>query len=109
MARIRASCPTCGDVELTTSDVKVRVCTDDDSGNYSFRCAHCALTVVKPAEAQTIDLLVASGVKMETWSMPLELGERPTGLGPITHDDLLDFHTLLEDDASWAEALEQLG
>jgi hypothetical protein len=109
MATIRASCPTCGDVELTTNDVTVRVCTDDDSGNYSFRCIHCALTVVKPAEPRTIDLLVASGVHMETWSMPLEVGERPVGLGPITHDELLDFHTMLDDDASWVEALESLG
>ncbi len=108
MATIRASCPTCGDVELTTSDVRVRVCSDDDSGNYSFRCTHCALTVVKPAEPRTIDLLVASGVHMETWSLPLELAERPTGLPPITHDELLDFHTMVQDEASWTAALESL-
>ena len=52
------------------------------------------MTVVKPAEARTIDLLVASGVTMDTWSLPAELSEPRIG-DPITHDDLLDFHALL--------------
>ncbi len=105
MATIRASCPTCGDVELTTADVRVRVCLDDDRGEYLFRCPICRMTVVKGAEARTIDLLVASGVALDTWSLPAELHETHQG-APITHDDLLDFHALLEDDASLAAALE---
>jgi hypothetical protein len=53
------------------------------------------MAVVKPAEPRIVDLLVASGVELSTWTMPAELREdRP--LGPaITHDDLLDFHLLL--------------
>ncbi len=31
------------------------------------------------------------------WSLPAELGERHEG-DPICHDDLLDFHDLLNDD-----------
>ena len=73
MATIRASCPDCGDVELTTSDVRVRVCLDDDRGEYRFTCSICAMVVVKPAEHRTIDLLVASGVEMDTWTLPAEL------------------------------------
>lgn len=94
MATIRASCPTCGDVELTTADVRVRVCINDDRGEYSFRCPVCTMTVVKPAEPRTIDLLVASGVEMDTWTLPAELSEPRSGL-PISHDDLLDFHSML--------------
>ena len=30
MTTIRATCPTCGDVELTTKDVTVRVCAADN-------------------------------------------------------------------------------
>ena len=107
MATIRASCPTCGDVELTTADVRVRVCINDDRGEYSFRCPVCRMTVVKGAEPRTIDLLVASGVVLDTWSLPAELHERHAGQ-PITHDDLLDFHALLSDDASLAAALETI-
>ena len=107
MATIRASCETCGDVELTTADVKVRVCINDNRGEYSFRCPDCAMTVVKAAEPRTIDLLVASGVSMDTWSLPAELEEPKTGR-PISHDDLLEFHDQLHDAESWSQALEQL-
>ena len=75
MATIRASCETCGDVELTTADVRVRVCINDNRSEYSFRCPDCHMTVVKGAEPRTVDLLVASGVQMDTWSLPAELTE----------------------------------
>jgi phage FluMu protein Com len=107
MATIRASCPTCKDVELTTADVRVRVCIDDDRGEYSFRCPRCRMVVVKGAESRTIDLLIASGVTFDTWSLPAELDEIRTG-APISHDDLLDFHLLLNDDRSLAAALETI-
>ncbi len=107
MATIRASCQTCGDVELTTRDVRVRVCLDDNRGEYAFRCPACQMTVIKPAEPRTIDLLVASGVHLDTWTLPAELSERPDG-DPISHDDLLDFHRLLHNDLMLSEALEQL-
>ncbi len=108
MATIRASCERCGDVELTTSDVTVRVCTDDEQGSYAFECPGCALVVVKPAEPRTVDLLVASGVAYSTWSLPAEMLE-PRGSGdPIGHDDLLDFHRVLQDDAALANAIAAL-
>jgi hypothetical protein len=108
MATIRASCFDCGDVELTTADVHVRVCTLDNQGTYSFRCPMCTMTVVKPAEPRTVDLLVASGVSYSTWSPPLELSE-PRGFGaPIDHDELLDFHSFLEDEDALEEALASL-
>jgi hypothetical protein len=107
MATIRASCADCGDVELTTGDVLVRVCTLDNRGTYSFRCPKCHMVVVKPAEHRTIDLLVASGVSMATWDLPAELEEDRDG-PPITYDDLLDFHRMLYDDALFAAALSTL-
>lgn len=107
MATIRASCETCGDVELTTADVRVRVCTSDSRGEYSFRCPDCDMTVVKGAEPRTIDLLVASGVQLDTWSLPAELGEIKNGR-PINHDDLLEFHDKLHDSGSWNDALSSL-
>ena len=104
MATIRASCPDCGDVELTTADVTVRVCLDDDRGEYRFTCPVCSMVIVKPAEHRTIDLLVASGVHMDTWTLPAELFEKRTGRR-ISHDDVLDFHDLLDDETKIAEAL----
>lgn len=106
MATIRASCPDCGDVELTTHDVHVRICDDTNDGTYSFRCPHCLMTIVKSAEVRTIDLLVASGVSFTTWRLPAELSEPRIG-EPISHDDLLDFHDLLHDDSALEKALAE--
>ena len=107
MATIRASCSDCGDVELTTADVHVRICDDNNQGTYAFRCPHCTMMVVKPAEPRTIDLLVASGVSFTTWRLPAELHEAHSG-EPISHDDLLDFHHLLQDDRQLSAALAEL-
>ena len=79
MATIRASCTDCGDVELTTADVTVRVCADDNQGTYSFRCPVCRMAVVKPAEPRIVELLVASGVHLSTWRLPAELSETRSG------------------------------
>lgn len=105
--RIRASCADCGDVELRVEDVHVRVCVDDESGTYVFRCPTCAMAVVKDAEPRVVDLLLASGVGLTRWARPAELTERHSGAA-FTHDDLLDFHALLDSD-SWFEALLDSG
>lgn len=101
--RIRASCTDCGDVELKVGDVTVRVCADDNSGSYVFKCPTCLLSVVKEAEPRVVDLLLASGVELQTWHLPAELDEAKTG-ECFTHDDLLDFHDILQDEA-WFDQL----
>ncbi len=101
--RIRASCEECGDVELRVHDVHVRVCVDDNAGTYVFRCPRCTMSVVKEAEPRVVDLLLASGVEVTHWAMPAELRERHNGPA-FTHDDLLDFHELLEGD-DWQHEL----
>ena len=103
VATIRASCPTCGDVELTSRDVSVQVCASNNQGSYAFRCPECMLAVSKLAEQRIVDLLVSSGVRLSVWSMPAELEERREG-PPISYDDLLDFHLLLQED-NWFERL----
>ena len=104
MATIRASCPDCGDVELTTADMTVRVCSEDQQGTYAFRCPACTMAVTKAAEPRIVDLLVSSGVELQVWSVPMELREaRPTGPA-FCHDDLLAFHELLQEDG-WLERL----
>ena len=104
MTTIRATCPSCGDVRLKASDVVVRVCANDNKGSYCFRCPSCGLRVTKSADSRIVDLLASSGVKMDVWHLPAELWEaRPTG-APVSYDDLLDFHLMLQDD-SWFEQL----
>lgn len=101
---IRATCSDCGDVELGTRDLVVRVCEDDESGTYVFRCPACDRPVVRPADRPTIDLLVSSGCRLEVWQLPAELVEaRPRGAS-FTYDDIIDFHDLLESD-TWQDDL----
>lgn len=98
MATIRATCTVCGDVELGTADVRVRVDPTTNEGSYTFLCPRCASMVVKPAQPRTIDLLLASGVLYDLATAPLELVEgRPTG-DPIAERDIDAFSDLLHDD-----------
>lgn len=106
MATIRASCSDCGDVELTSADVTVRVCSANSAGSYSFTCPGCSRIVAKPAEPRVVELLVTSGVRLVTWHLPEELNETHEG-EPINHDDALDFHALLEGD-DWMDALRKM-
>lgn len=103
VATIKASCPTCGDVELTTRDVQVLLCATTNEGSYAFRCPACRLAVSKPAEPRIVDVLVASGVRLSVWQMPAELDEVHSG-APITYDDLLEFHFEIKGD-DWFERL----
>ncbi len=106
MALIRATCSECGDVELRSRDLQVRICTDTAASTYLFRCPVCRLTEVKPADDQIVDILVAAGVTCVEWHLPAELQERPIG-APISHDDVLDFHDILADD-SWYSTLASM-
>ncbi len=105
MATIRANCPTCADVELTTRDLRVQVCSDTNQGSYSFRCPSCRMAVAKQAEPRIIDLLVSSGVRMHLWRLPAELHDPKIG-PPICWDDLLELHELLEQPDWFAQLLE---
>ena len=107
MARIRASCPTCGDVELTVPEVEVRICSTTQEGEYVFDCPSCGFTVSKQAETRTLDLLAASGVQVTTWAMPVERINDPAA-APICHDDVIDFHLMLGDDDAVADAIGTL-
>ena len=103
MATIRATCPTCADVELTTRDLRVQVCSDNNQGSYSFRCPTCRMAVTKQAEPRIIDLLVSSGVRMQVWRLPAELAETKVGR-PFIWDDVLEFNDLLQR-PDWFEQL----
>ncbi len=95
MATIRATCPSCADVELTTRDLRVQVCSDTNQGSYTFQCPTCRMAVAKQAEPRIIDLLVSSGVRMQVWRLPAELSETKEG-PPFVWDDVLELHDLLQ-------------
>jgi hypothetical protein len=106
MALVRATCGLCGDVELVSGDVQIRVSGDDGSGTYTYCCPGCHGIRQVPAEARTIDLLKRAGSVEIPRELPAELEERNVDAPLFTHDDLISFHQLLETD-DWLDALLQ--
>lgn len=100
---VRATCPTCGDVELALEQVQVQLCVTTGVATYSFRCPACALIVNKEASDAVVESLSSAGARMVAWTLPAELEEPKTG-PRITHDDLLEFHLALESE-TWQQEL----
>ncbi len=89
MTTIKASCPTCGEVELTPADVALMVCSQAELSYYAFHCHTCNSQVRKPADEHVVSLLVSGGVPAQVWDLPAEALEVKTGPA-IGYDDLLD-------------------
>jgi len=88
MTTIKASCPTCGEVELTPADVALMVCSHAPLSYYAFCCPTCSEEVRKPADDHVVSLLVSGGVPAQVWELPAEALEHRGGPA-ITYDDLL--------------------
>jgi len=87
---IKASCPTCGEVELTPADVSLMVCSTATRSYYAFDCPTCVTEIRKPADDHVVSLLVSGGVPAQVWDLPAEALEAKAG-PPLGYDDLLDF------------------
>ena len=107
MATIRATCPGCGDVELTAAQVQVLISPEDQRASYAFLCAGCRVLITKPADEQVVRILVSSGVGIRPWHLPAELTEEHRG-DPISWDEVLEFHTALHHDRGSELALTEL-
>jgi hypothetical protein len=95
MTTIKASCPSCGDVELTSGQVRLVVCSIKDWSFYAFTCHTCHDEVRKPAANDVVTLLQSGGVLAEVWTVPAEAMETHQG-DPISYDDVLDFALRLQ-------------
>jgi hypothetical protein len=103
VAIVRATCPTCGDIELGVSKVKVQVCISTAASTYSFLCPDCRLIVNKEANDRVVETLTKAGAEVRAWWLPAELAEPKLG-PPISYNDLLEFHLALES-GGWQEEL----
>ena len=90
MTTIKATCPTCGEVELTADDLTLMVCSQAPLSYYAFRCPRCIEEIRKPADDHIISLLVLGGVCAMNWNILVEVFEEYDGLS-ISYDELLDF------------------
>lgn len=97
MTTIKASCPSCGEVEMTSKDVSLMVCSHPPLSYYAFACPSCREEIRKPADDHVISLLMSGGVRAQVWELPAEALEPK--VGPVLgYDDLLDFALQLADD-----------
>ncbi len=99
MATIKATCPLCGDVDLTPRQVMVRIVEAiedcDSRRSYGFACPTCQDCIEKPADTEVVRLLTSAGVRVERVPVPAEAREAHAG-GPIGYDDLLDLVLFLD-------------
>jgi predicted RNA-binding Zn-ribbon protein involved in translation (DUF1610 family) len=119
VTRIRANCPSCGEVDLRPDDVVlsvVRACDGliSDASSYRFNCPDCTEVVTKPADERIAQLLTTGGVPVEEAS---EVADEPVDARPphpefppsgraLSVDDLLDLHEKLESDGWFDELLD---
>lgn len=93
MTTIKATCPVCGDVDLTPHDVRLTVAEGAGWATYSFRCTGCSDQIEKPADEEVVALLSSAGVIID--HVPAEALEGHPG-APLSYDDVLDFALWLE-------------
>jgi hypothetical protein len=94
MTTIKATCPTCGDVDLTPEQLTLTVAPELGWAQYGFICPTCAAVVRKPADDEVVSLLSGAGVRVEHLPVPLELVERQATVNEaasISTDETLDF------------------
>jgi hypothetical protein len=104
MTTIKATCPACGEVDLTADDILLRIGATQSVNTYGFTCPDCGKFVEKSADDRIVRLLLSGGVMPVPVHVPAEALEVHTG-PQFTYDDLLDFHEMLERDDSLDELL----
>ena len=95
MTTIKATCPDCGEIDLTADDIMLHIGTAQDANSYGFACPACGEFVKKPADERVVRLLLSGGVLPMLIHVPAEALETRHG-PPINHNDLLEFHERLQ-------------
>jgi len=85
-------------------------------GSYRFSCPTCMNTIEKPADRKVVALLLSAGVELagegaeelepQAPRAP-ESPERHRPGPPLTVDDLITFHFLLQNDQQFSRALQE--
>jgi hypothetical protein len=105
MTTIKATCPGCGEVDLTADDILLRIGASKTVNTYGFSCPDCGDFVQKAADDRIVRLLLSGGVVPVPVHVPAEALEVHDG-PPISHDDILNFHEFLERENWFEEVLD---
>jgi predicted RNA-binding Zn-ribbon protein involved in translation (DUF1610 family) len=115
MTTIRTTCPQCGEVDMSPEAILLSIRDRAGEGSYRFACPTCTHTIEKPADRKVVALLLSAGVELDEHAAEAEAAEaardemaelepRPDG-PPLTIDDLITFHFLLEDEKALSRLL----
>ncbi len=108
MTVIRATCSDCGDVETTSTEMKVLQCNQTRDWCYSFLCPACRMREARVTQPHVADILIAAGCLVIYWDLPSEISERDASFSPIAADDVIDFRKALKAKDFCLETLTQL-
>lgn len=106
--KVWVTCTTCGDQEISSTEVSARVCVDNDDAEYRFTCNHCENTIVKSCDQDVVEALGAINVLVEVWKLP-KLKRKARRGANLTEADLTRFKNGLYNDVLFHAALENLG
>jgi hypothetical protein len=102
MTQFTLHCPRCS-AELTLTPRRLMVRVDAGtatSGEVLFTCLGCRQTSSVTIDVDAVAALLSAGVTYLSLSEPrIDHPEAPPAGPPLTHDDLLDLHAALADDA----------
>jgi hypothetical protein len=105
MAAIRAQCFACGVVDLSAEQISLHLHPSGARGAYRFTCPHCRSEIDRPANQETVALLLAVGVETVSERDGASKRTLPPGdrspdpqAAALTLDDVITFHFLLESD-----------
>lgn len=100
-------CPDCSTVRVPSTEIVVRWCADDQSCSYRTQCPRCGFAFVAATSETLAQTTIGAGARVEVWSRPAEVDERPAG-PPIELADLLELHLALAEPDWFDELLGSL-
>jgi predicted RNA-binding Zn-ribbon protein involved in translation (DUF1610 family) len=116
MTTIRTTCPRCGEVDMSPESILLSIRDRAGEGSYRFSCPTCMNTIEKPADRKVVALLLSAGVELagegaeeleQQAPRAPESPERHRPGPPLTVDDLITFHFLLQNDQQFSRALQE--
>lgn len=97
MVRVKSRCWKCGEVALSLEDILLVEHGDGEGTFYSFICSTCREPQAYPADDRFIDFMSMNGTEPVVLNPPMEYKEAEDE-PPLSWDDLLDLHLLLQED-----------
>ena len=100
-------CPDCRAGRVPAQTVTVRWCLDTNAWSYRARCASCQITFVASTREDRAHRALAAGARLEMWTLPAELNERPGPGRTVDAVDILEFRLALME-PEWFDRLREI-